>query len=75
VIQLVGSVFPMGFQSPSAPSALTPNFSIGVLLLGPVVGFEHLHLYWSGSGRASQETAVSGSCQQALLSISNSVCV
>jgi hypothetical protein len=33
------------------------------------------HLYWSGSGRASQETATSGSCQQALLGISNSVWV
>jgi hypothetical protein len=31
-----------------------------------------LHLYWSGSGL---ETAISGSCQQALLGISNSVWV
>ena len=32
-----------------------------------MVGCEPPYLYWSGSGRASQETAVSGSCQQALL--------
>jgi hypothetical protein len=44
-------------------------------VFSPMVGFEHPHLYWSGSGRASQETAVSGSCQQALLGISNSVWV
>ena len=35
---------------------------------------EHLPLYLSGCGRASQETAISGSClQQALLGICNSV--
>jgi hypothetical protein len=37
-----------------------------------MVGYEHPHPYWSGSGRVSQETAVSGPCQQALLGISNS---
>jgi hypothetical protein len=40
-----------------------------------MVGCEHLHLYWLGSGRASQETAVSSSGQQALLGIHNSVWV
>lgn len=50
-----------------------PNSSTGVPVLSPMVGWEHPHLYWSGSGRASQETAVSGSCQQALLGISNTV--
>jgi hypothetical protein len=38
-----------------------------------MLGCECLHLYWSGAGRASQETAIPGSCQQALLGISNSV--
>jgi hypothetical protein len=38
-----------------------------------MVGCEHPPLYFSGSGRASQETAISGSCQQALLDIHNSV--
>jgi len=40
-----------------------------------MVGCEHPPLYWSGSGRASQETVISGSCQQVLLCISNSVWV
>jgi hypothetical protein len=38
-----------------------------------MVDCEHLYLYWSGSCITSQDTAVSGSCQQALLSIHNSV--
>jgi hypothetical protein len=38
-----------------------------------MVGCKHPHLYWSGSARASQETAIPGSCQQLLLGISNSV--
>jgi hypothetical protein len=33
----------------------------------------HPQLYWLGSGRASQETAIPGSCQQVPLVISNSV--
>jgi hypothetical protein len=32
-------------------------------MLSPIVGCEYLALYLSGSGRASQETAISGSCQ------------
>ena len=35
--------------------------------------FEHLPLYLSGSGRTSQEIAISGSCQQILLGICNSL--
>jgi hypothetical protein len=38
-------------------------------------GCGHPHLYWSGSGRASWGTAISGFCQQVLLGISNSVWV
>jgi hypothetical protein len=34
---------------------------------------EYLHLYWSGTGRTSQGTAIPGSCQQALLGISSGV--
>jgi hypothetical protein len=37
-------------------------------------GCEHPLLYLSGIGRASQETAISGSCQQGLVGIPNSVC-
>ena len=43
-------------------------------MLSPVVGWEYPPLYLSGSGRASQETPISGSCQQAL-GICNSVWV
>jgi hypothetical protein len=52
-----------------------PNSSIGVPMLSPRVGFKHQHLYWSGTGRASQGTTVPGSCQQALPGISNNVWV
>jgi hypothetical protein len=38
-------------------------------MLYPTVGCKHQHLYWSESGRASQETAVSGCCQEALSGI------
>jgi hypothetical protein len=62
-------------EAPSAPLVipLTPSLEVPVLSL--MVGCKHPHLYWSGSGRASQETAVSGSCQQGLLGISNRVWV
>jgi hypothetical protein len=49
-------------------SSLDPFSSsfIGDPVLSPLVGWEHRPLYLSGSGRDSQETAISGSCQQAL---------
>jgi hypothetical protein len=40
-----------------------------------MVGCEHPCLYLSGSGRTSQETNISGSCQHALVGINNSVWV
>jgi hypothetical protein len=49
------------------------NSSIGHPMLSPMVGCDHSPLYLSGSGRASQETAISGSFQQALLGIHNTV--
>jgi hypothetical protein len=42
-------------------------------VLHPIDDCEHLLLYLSGTGRSSQETAISGSCQQALVGIYNSV--
>ena len=51
------------------------NSSTGDPMLSPVVGCEHSPLYLSGTGRASQETAVSDSCQQALVGIHNSIWV
>jgi hypothetical protein len=47
--------------------------SSGDPVLSPMVSCDHLPLYLSGSCRASQETAVSGYCQQALVGIHNSV--
>jgi hypothetical protein len=44
-------------------------------VLSMMNSYEHPHLYWSGYGRASQETAISGSCQQVLLGTSYSVWV
>jgi hypothetical protein len=38
------------------------NFSIGNPELCPMVGYKHPPLCLSGSGRASQETAISDSC-------------
>ena len=43
--------------------------------LSPMVGYDYLHLYWSGAGRASQGPHIPGSCQQVLLGIINSVWV
>jgi hypothetical protein len=42
---------------------------IGDSVLSPMVGWEHPPLYLSGSGRASQETAISSSYQQALIEL------
>jgi hypothetical protein len=49
------------------------NSSIGDPILSPMVGCKHPPLYLSSSGRASQETAISDSCQQAFPSIQKSI--
>ena len=49
--------------------------SIGDPVLSPMDGHVHSPLYLSGTGRVSQGTAISGSCQQALVGIHNSVWV
>jgi hypothetical protein len=43
------------------------NSSIVDCVITSVVGCEHPPLYMSGSGRASLETAISGSCQHRLV--------
>ena len=48
---------------------------IGHPVLHPMDGCEHTLLYLSGTGRASQETTISGSCQWELAGIHNSVWV
>jgi hypothetical protein len=64
--------FPYGAANPLSSFSLFSNSSIGDPTLSPIVGCKHLPLYLSGSGRASQETAISGFHQQALPSIHNS---
>jgi hypothetical protein len=48
---------------------------IGGPVLHPIADCEHPLMYLPGTGRASQETAMSGSCQQNLTGICNSVWV
>lgn len=60
-------VFPFSSLGPFS------NSSIVNPVLSPVVDWEPPPLYLSDSGRASQETAVLGYCQQALVGIHNSV--
>ena len=57
------------------PFSPCPNFSIGFPMPSQMFGCMHSHLYRSSSHRVSQGTAISSSCQQALLGISNSVWV
>ena len=72
---LVGSYCSFSYGAASSFSSFSPfsNSSIGDPVLSPMVGCEHPPLYLLGTGRASQETPISGSCQQALLGIHNSV--
>jgi hypothetical protein len=63
---------PMGLQAPPILPLIPP---LGLPVLNLMVDCKHLHVYWSGSGTVSQETAISGFCQQVLLGISNSVWV
>jgi hypothetical protein len=47
-------------QGPFISFSSSPNFPTGVPVLSLMVGCKHLPLYWSGSGKASQETSVLG---------------
>jgi hypothetical protein len=62
----------IGHQVCIGPRA-TLNSSIRVPRSSPMVGYEYPYLYYSGTGRASQERAVLDSWQQVLLGIINSV--
>ena len=74
---LVGWYCCSSYEVANPFSSFSPfsNSSIGVPVLTPMVGCKYLPLYLSGSGRASQETAIPSSCQQALLGIHNHVWV
>ena len=69
-------VFHMGLQTSSTPSFLSITPLLGtpwsVQWLAVTI---HLCICQALSSMASQETAISGSCQQALLGTHNSVCV
>ena len=65
----------MGLQTSLVPSSPFSNSSIGDPVASSKVGCNNLPLYLSGSGTVSRETPISGSCQQALLDIHNSVWV
>jgi hypothetical protein len=63
---------PMGLQIPSAwVLSLVP--SLGTLFFVQWMAVSIQLLYLSGTGIASQDAAISGSCQQALVGIHNSV--
>jgi hypothetical protein len=64
----------MELQTPSTPWVLSLAPSLGTLCSVQWKVVNTL-LYLSGTGRASQGTAISGSCQQALVGIHNSVWV
>ena len=65
----------VGLQTPSAPSVSSLNPPSGTPELSPVIGCELPPLYLSGSGIASQETAISDFSQQALPNIYNNIWV
>jgi hypothetical protein len=65
---------PMELQTPLAPWVLSLDPPLGTLCSVQWLT-ESIHLYLSGIGRASCETAISGSSQQALVDIHNSVWV
>ena len=56
------------FRPVQLPGYFSGSF-IGDLVFLPVDDCEHPLLYLPGTGRASQETTISGSCQQALVGI------
>ncbi|KRY62617.1 hypothetical protein T4D_5138 [Trichinella pseudospiralis] len=58
-----------------ALEVLVSSSFIGGPVFHPIVDCEHPLLYLPGTGISSQKTAISGSCQQALVGICNSVWV
>ena len=62
----------MGLQTTSSPWVISLAPSLETIA-SPMDGCEHLLLHFSGTDRASQETALSGSCQLALVGIQNIV--
>jgi hypothetical protein len=61
--------------NPAAHWVLSLATTLGDLLLNPTVGFEDPLLYLTSTGEDSQETAITGLCQQVLVGIHKSVWV
>lgn len=72
---LVDIVLPMVMQPPSSLLVLPLALPLGVCRLIPIIDCVYLLLSWSGSGRISQGTAITCSCQKVLLIISSSIAV
>ena len=66
---------PIGLQTPFSSLGTFSSSSIGGPVFHPIDDCEHPLLYLPGTGKVSQETAISGSFQQNLAGICNSVCV
>ena len=66
---------PIGLQIPLAPWVLSLAPPLGGPVIHPIADCEHPFLCLLGLGIVSQETAISGSFQQILAGICNSVCV
>jgi hypothetical protein len=64
-----------GAANPFSSFGTFSSSFIGDSMLSPMDGCDHPLLYFSDTSRASQETAISGSCQEALVGIHNSVSV
>jgi hypothetical protein len=62
-----------GAANPFSSLGIFSSSFIGDPVLLPMDVCEHLLLYLAGTGRASQETAISDSCQQSLVGIHNRV--
>ena len=79
VVQSLGALGVLASSSCSSYRATNPFSSLGSFsssliedpVLSPMDGCERPLLYLSGTRRASQETAISVSCQQALVGICN----
>ena len=73
MVLLVAIILLMGLQSSSALLVLSPCSSMVVSRLSLMIGCEYQDLFWLGSGKNTQGTAISGSYYEALLGISNGV--
>ena len=72
---LVGSYCSSSYGAANTFIYLGPfsSSSIGDPVFSPMVGWQQPPLYMSGTGRSSQETAISASCQHSLVGIHNRV--